>query len=73
MQGAGGMFAGPTLIVFQASAGKTISVLHYQEILEKKNQKQTSVSVSDLVFGHHVSSVDQRRSDGRFVLQRLAQ
>lgn len=26
-----------------------------------------------LVFGHHVSSVDQLRSDGRFVLQRLAQ
>lgn len=29
--------------------------------------------VSNLVFGHHVGSVDQRRSDGGFVMQRLAQ
>lgn len=37
------------------------------------NNEALCVSVSDLVFGHHVGSVDQRRSDGRFVLQRLAQ
>ena len=29
--------------------------------------------VTDLVFGHDVGSVDQRRSDGGFVMQRLAQ
>lgn len=37
------------------------------------NNEALCVPVSDLVFGHHVGSVDQRRSDGRFVLQRLAQ
>lgn len=57
----------------------TLEKVPNPHVLKKKKKKRFMMSDYDvtsgthLVFGHHVSSVDQWRSDGRFVLQRLAQ